>query len=52
MTHKIALIPGDGIGSEVAEQAVRILAATGVPIEWKATTREMADAIIDCLTDA
>ncbi len=35
MTHKIALIPGDGIGSEVAEQAVRILAATGVSIEWE-----------------
>ncbi len=35
MAHKIALIPGDGIGPEVAEQAVRILAATGVSIQWE-----------------
>ncbi len=35
MGHKVALIPGDGIGPEVAEQAVRILGATGVSIEWE-----------------
>ncbi len=35
MKHKVALIPGDGIGPEVAEQAVRILDATGVSIEWE-----------------
>ena len=35
MSHKVALIPGDGIGPEVAEQAVRILNATGVSIEWE-----------------
>ncbi|MFB3820001.1 MAG: isocitrate/isopropylmalate dehydrogenase family protein [Candidatus Methylomirabilales bacterium] len=35
MGHKATLIPGDGIGPEVAEQAVRILAATGVAIEWE-----------------
>jgi isocitrate dehydrogenase (NAD+) len=35
MAHKVALIPGDGIGPEVAEQAVRILDATGVSIEWE-----------------
>ncbi len=34
--HRVALIPGDGIGPEVAEQAVRILNATGVSIEWEA----------------
>jgi isocitrate dehydrogenase (NAD+) len=33
--HAVALIPGDGIGPEVAEQAVRILNATGVSIEWE-----------------
>jgi isocitrate dehydrogenase (NAD+) len=33
--HKVALIPGDGIGPEVAEQAVRVLNATGVSIEWE-----------------
>ena len=35
MRHTVALIPGDGIGPEVAEQAVRILNATGVSIEWE-----------------
>jgi isocitrate dehydrogenase (NAD+) len=35
MQHTVALIPGDGIGPEVAEQAVRILNATGVQIEWE-----------------
>ena len=29
MTHKITLIPGDGIGPEVTQQVVRILEATG-----------------------
>jgi len=35
MTHTITLIPGDGIGPEVAEAAQRVLAATGVKIEWE-----------------
>jgi len=35
MTHKITLIPGDGIGPEVTEAVLRVLAATGVPIEWE-----------------
>jgi len=35
MAHKVALIPGDGIGPEVAAQAIRILNATGVSIEWE-----------------
>ena len=35
MGHKVALIPGDGIGPEIAEQAVRILDATGVSLEWE-----------------
>ncbi|MGH9672759.1 MAG: isocitrate/isopropylmalate family dehydrogenase, partial [Bryobacteraceae bacterium] len=34
MSHHITLIPGDGIGPEVADAAVRVLAATGVSIEW------------------
>ena len=32
-THKITLIPGDGIGPVIALAAVRILAATGVKFE-------------------
>jgi isocitrate dehydrogenase (NAD+) len=34
MPHQIALIPGDGIGPEVAKATQRILEATGVRIEW------------------
>ena len=34
MKHTITLIPGDGIGPEVTEAVVRILAASGVQIEW------------------
>jgi isocitrate dehydrogenase (NAD+) len=35
VTHKITLIPGDGIGPEVTEAVVRILSAAGVSIEWE-----------------
>jgi isocitrate dehydrogenase (NAD+) len=34
MTHTITLIPGDGIGPEVTEAVLRIIAAAGVAIEW------------------
>ena len=33
--YRATLIPGDGIGPEVAEATVRALAATGVEIEWE-----------------
>ena len=32
--HAITLLPGDGIGPEVTESAVRVLEAAGVAIEW------------------
>jgi isocitrate dehydrogenase (NAD+) len=35
MTHKITLIPGDGIGPEVTGAAVRVLEATGLKFEWE-----------------
>ncbi|MDD5561327.1 MAG: isocitrate/isopropylmalate dehydrogenase family protein [Candidatus Omnitrophica bacterium] len=35
MTHKITLIPGDGIGREVSSAAVRCIEATGVDIKWE-----------------
>src|ERR1700746_334532 len=35
MTHRITLIPGDGIGPEVTNATVRILEATGVRFEWE-----------------
>ena len=35
MAYKITLIPGDGIGPEVTDAAVRILEATGLKFEWE-----------------
>lgn len=35
MRHKITLIPGDGIGPEVAGATVSVLRAAGVQIEWE-----------------
>jgi isocitrate dehydrogenase (NAD+) len=35
MSHTITLIPGDGIGPEVTEAVVRVLAATDVAITWE-----------------
>src|SRR3954449_2077296 len=33
--HAITLIPGDGIGPEVASNVVRIIEAAGVEVEWE-----------------
>jgi isocitrate dehydrogenase (NAD+) len=35
MPHRITLIPGDGIGPELAEATRRVLDATGVAFEWE-----------------
>ncbi|CCW34597.1 NAD-dependent isocitrate dehydrogenase [Chthonomonas calidirosea] len=35
MKHTITLIPGDGIGPEVTEAAVRVVEAAGVECEWE-----------------
>ncbi|HEY7912484.1 MAG TPA: isocitrate dehydrogenase (NAD(+)) [Blastocatellia bacterium] len=35
MTHKITLIPGDGIGPEVVGATVSVIRAAGVKIEWE-----------------
>ena len=34
-THKVTLIPGDGIGPEVTQAVVRILEGTGAKFEWE-----------------
>ena len=34
MTHRITLIPGDGIGPEVADAARRVVEATGIQVQW------------------
>ena len=35
MAHLVTLIPGDGIGPEVADATARAVEATGVEIEWE-----------------
>ncbi len=35
MTHKITLIPGDGIGPEIMDATLRILEATGLKFEYE-----------------
>jgi isocitrate dehydrogenase (NAD+) len=32
--HSVTLVPGDGVGPEICEAAVRVLEATGVEFEW------------------
>ena len=34
-SHKVTLIPGDGIGPEVTQAVVRILEATGIKWDWE-----------------
>jgi isocitrate dehydrogenase (NAD+) len=34
MSHTVTLIPGDGIGPEVTEAVLRLIAVAGVSIEW------------------
>jgi isocitrate dehydrogenase (NAD+) len=35
VAHQITLLPGDGIGPEVAEATIRAVDATGVRVEWE-----------------
>jgi len=35
MSHKVTLIPGEGIGPEVAAAAQRVIDASGAKIEWE-----------------
>jgi isocitrate dehydrogenase (NAD+) len=44
MTHRVAIIAGDGIGPEVTDAARRVLDASGASIDWV-----VADAGDDCL---
>ena len=34
MTHRVALLAGDGVGPEVVAEARKAVDALGVPIEW------------------
>jgi isocitrate dehydrogenase (NAD+) len=44
MAHRVTLIPGDGIGPELAEAARRVLEATGVGFDWE--YQEAGEAMI------
>src|ERR1039457_75386 len=35
VTHQVTLIPGDGIGPEVANATMKAVDATGAPIQWE-----------------
>lgn len=34
MAHRVTLVPGDGIGTEITEATLHVLDATGVAFEW------------------
>jgi len=34
LTHTVTLIPGDGIGPEIAAAVQKVLAAAGAPVQW------------------
>ena len=44
MPHRVTLIPGDGIGPELAEATRRVLDASGVPFEWE--VMEAGEAVL------
>jgi isocitrate dehydrogenase (NAD+) len=44
MVHRVTLIPGDGIGPELAEATRRVLEASGVGFEWE--YQEAGEAMI------
>lgn len=45
MTHKIAVLPGDGIGPEITEQAVRVLTALDLDLDLQ--TQQVGGAAYD-----
>src|SRR5688572_972210 len=45
MPHRVTLIPGDGIGPELAEATRHVLDATGVAIEWEVV--EAGEAVME-----
>src|SRR3954465_8503729 len=46
MAHRVTLIPGDGIGPELAEATRRVLDASGIDLEW-----EVVDAGEACIAE-
>ncbi|PIO48346.1 MAG: isocitrate dehydrogenase (NAD(+)) [[Chlorobium] sp. 445] len=58
MSHTITLLPGDGIGPEITHAVKRIIAATGVKIEWeeylagKAAVEKYGDPLPQAVLDS
>jgi isocitrate dehydrogenase (NAD+) len=42
--HAVTLIPGDGVGPEICDAAVRVLEATGVKFDWE--VRQAGEAVM------
>jgi isocitrate dehydrogenase (NAD+) len=51
--HTVTLIPGDGIGPEVADATIQAVEATGVPIRWERVelTREIIEKSGESIPD-
>ncbi len=47
MTHRVTLLPGDGIGPEVVAATLRVLEATGVALAWDRHDKVGAAALDD-----
>lgn len=47
MSYRITLLPGDGIGPEVTDATVEVLAATGVEFDWVRHEKLGANAVDD-----
>jgi isocitrate dehydrogenase (NAD+) len=50
--HSVTLIPGDGIGPEVADATMRAVNAAGVPIEWECMELKAVNALPEELLDS
>ena len=57
-SHSVTLIPGDGIGPEIAEATVRVVDATGAAIRWDRveltarSVQESGQALPSCVIDS
>jgi len=62
MTHRVTLLPGDGIGPEVMEATLLVLEATGISFDWhrhdkvgtaglEAYGEPLPDAVLDSIRD-
>lgn len=45
MTHRVTLLPGDGIGPEVVDATLHVLEATGIAFDWDRFDKVGASAI-------